>query len=63
MANNDHVLNANFVFLLGFNEKNGHIDLLQKLMSCFVNSCFLESLFQAKNKHEVFTLLTSNINL
>ena len=63
MANNDHVLNANFVFLLGFNEKNGHIDLLQKLMSCFVNSCFLESLSHAKNKHEVFTLLTSNINL
>ncbi|NUF49635.1 PTS sugar transporter subunit IIA [Gilliamella sp. ESL0250] len=63
MANNDHVLKANFVFLLGFNQKDGHIDLLQKLMSCFVNSRFLEELYHAKTEHEIFTLLTSNINL
>lgn len=62
MANNDHVLQANFIFLLGFTQKNGHIDLLQTLMSSFVNSCFLEALYQAKTRHEVFTLLTSNIN-
>ncbi|OCG68949.1 MULTISPECIES: PTS sugar transporter subunit IIA [unclassified Gilliamella] len=63
MANNDHVLKANFVFLLGFNQKDGHIDLLQKLMSCFVNLRFLEELYHAKTEHEIFTLLTSNINL
>ncbi|MCX8617582.1 PTS sugar transporter subunit IIA [Gilliamella sp. B2923] len=63
MANNDHVLDANFIFLLGFNQKDGHIDLLQKLMSCLVNSCFLEALYQAKTEHEVFNLLTSNIQL
>jgi galactitol PTS system EIIA component len=63
MANNDHLLKANFVFLLGFNQKDGHIDLLQKLMSCFVNSRFLEELYHAKTEHEIFTLLTSNINL
>lgn len=62
MANNDHVLGANFVFLLGFTEKDGHIELLQKLMSSFVNSYFLEALYLAKTRHEVFTLLTSNIN-
>ena len=63
MANNDNVLRANFVFLLGFNQKNGHIDLLQKLITCFVNSHFLEALYYAETKHEIFTLLTSNINL
>lgn len=63
MANNDHVLDVNFIFLLGFNQKDGHIDLLQKLMSSFVNSCFLDALNQAKTQHEIFTLLTSNIHL
>ncbi|PXY95536.1 PTS sugar transporter subunit IIA [Frischella perrara] len=63
MANNDHILQANFVFLLGFNEKDGHIDLLQKLMSCFVNTCLLDALYHTKSKNETLTLLTSNINL
>jgi galactitol PTS system EIIA component len=63
MANNDNLLKANFVFLLGFNQKNGHIDLLQTLMSCFVNPVFLKALYHAKTTREVFTLLTSNINL
>lgn len=62
MANNDNVLKANFIFLLGFIEKNGHIDLLQKLMSCFVNPSFLASLYQAKNTSEILKLLKSNIN-
>lgn len=62
MANNDNILQANFVFLLGFTEKNGHIDLLQKLMSCFVNSGFLQALYHAENKCEMLNLLISKIN-
>lgn len=61
MANNDHVLNAHFIFLLGFTEKNGHINLLQTLMACFSEENFLQQLHDAKTCEQFIQLLNSKI--
>lgn len=61
MANNDCVLDAKFIFLLGFVEKNGHVGLLQTLMGCFSEGYLLDDLYQAKTKAEFMQLLTNNV--
>lgn len=61
MASNDNVLQASFVFMLGFIEKDGHLNLLQALMSHCSNPDFLKTLRQVKSTQEALTLLTSNI--
>ncbi|MDF7666489.1 PTS sugar transporter subunit IIA [Orbaceae bacterium ESL0727] len=61
MANNDVILDANFIFLLGFTGKDGHILLLQTLIASFSNPQFLAALQQAKTKQAVMALLTANI--
>lgn len=61
MANNDHVLHADFIFLLGFIEKDGHINLLQTLMTCFSEVIFLNQLYEAKTCGQFMQLLNSKV--
>lgn len=61
MANNDQILNAHFIFLLGFVEKDGHINLLQTLMACFSEKTFLEQLHEAKTCDQFMQLLNSKV--
>ncbi|WP_392565413.1 PTS sugar transporter subunit IIA [Utexia brackfieldae] len=61
MANNDQILPASFIFLLGFMEKDGHIVLLQTLLSCLSDGTFLEQLQQAKKPSQLMNLLRTNV--
>lgn len=61
MANNDHILPAHFIFLLGFIDKNGHINLLQVLMDSLSDKSFIEQLNQTQTSLEIVQLLESTI--
>lgn len=61
MANNDNVLQARFIFLLGFMDKDGHINLLQALMGSLSDEIFVEQLNQAQTAEEIVQLLESTI--
>lgn len=61
MANNDHILQADFIFLLGFTEKDGHINLLQTLMACFSEGDFLQQLHECKTSKNFLELLHSKV--
>lgn len=63
MANNDHILNAKFVFLLGFLDKNGHVDLLQSLTGAFGNADFIEKLSHVSTPRECMELLETTVKL
>lgn len=63
MANNDHILDVSFIFLLGFTEKDGHIDLLQTLMTCFSESNFLQQLYDVETCEQFIQLLNTKIKL
>ncbi|WP_392558719.1 PTS sugar transporter subunit IIA [Orbus mooreae] len=61
MANNDCILQANFIFLLGFTEKDGHINLLQTLMACFTEGDFLQQLYECQTTEGFIHLLYSKV--
>lgn len=63
MANNDHILNAKFVFLLGFLDKNGHVDLLQSLTGAFSNADFMDKLSRVSTPKECVELLEATVEL
>lgn len=63
MANNDSILDVKLIFLLGFIEKDGHIDLLQSLISSFVNDNFISSLLTVSEKDIFLDILNNNVVL
>ncbi|QIQ20462.1 PTS sugar transporter subunit IIA [Zophobihabitans entericus] len=61
MANNDHILDVSFIFLLGFMDKDGHINLLQALMGNLSDEQFMQHLKVAQTSEEIVQFLTSSV--
>lgn len=61
MANNDQILAVKFIFLLGFIDKDGHINLLQTLINKMSDPTFMEHLNKMHDIEELVTFLNTTI--
>lgn len=63
MANDENSLNVTFIFLLGFIDKNGHINLLQTLMECLNDEHFIREINLSPTPAHMVNVLKSRIEL
>lgn len=63
MGNDGHTLNVKFVFLLGFTDKDSHIDLLQTLIEHINNKMFIEKLTSINTAENMVLFLRDNFCL
>ncbi|MGV0428025.1 PTS sugar transporter subunit IIA [Corynebacterium pyruviciproducens] len=54
MGNPSSILQIKYAFMLGFNEKQGHVKLLQVLLKNFGRDGFIEGLRNAKTADELY---------
>lgn len=57
MANNEHVLQVQIVFLLGFKREEGHVEILQVLLQNFQNEDTMSKLLKAATKEEFLQIV------
>lgn len=59
MANNDETHAVRFIFMLGFTQEDGHVEVLQTLLENFQDPEFMKRLGQARTEDEYVTALST----